>query len=295
MKNITSRPFGILTDCGKIYQFMLEIYERDWRNGVAAPFFEYALASFSYWMDITYSYKNRIWEKNGEIVAFCFYENPITNVFFSLKPGYEELAPEMVTYAAEHMAGGSQLILFGGQRALIEAAKQQGYTCVGEYWDMQLDFDASLNYPLPEGYFFVKLEEVEMEKVGKCCWKGFAHEQNEGPWDHQYDENVYQLAVAPHATPELNVNIADASGEYVCHAGMWWTPENKLAYLEPLCTVPEHRRKGLAAAALSEMYRRMKKLSATHMTGGTGPFYEQIGYQPAVQWTYWKKEGEQNR
>lgn len=64
MKHIT-RQFSVLADCGKIYQFML---------------------------DITYSYKNRIWENNGKIVAFCFYENPMTDIYFSLKPGYEELA-----------------------------------------------------------------------------------------------------------------------------------------------------------------------------------------------------------
>ena len=38
MKNITTRQFSVLADCGKIYQFMLDIYERDWRNGVPAPF-----------------------------------------------------------------------------------------------------------------------------------------------------------------------------------------------------------------------------------------------------------------
>ncbi len=57
MKHITTRQFSVLADCGKIYQFMLDIYERDWRNGVPAPFFEYAFSSFAYWMDITYSYK----------------------------------------------------------------------------------------------------------------------------------------------------------------------------------------------------------------------------------------------
>ena len=29
-------------------------------------------------------------------------------------------------------------------------------------------------------------------------------------------------------------------------AGMWFDEQNKYAYLEPLATVPEHRRKGLA-------------------------------------------------
>ena len=73
------------------------------------------------------------------------------------------------------------------------------------------------------------------------------------------------LEVAPHATKNLSVAVANEEGAYVCWAGMWWTPENKLAYLEPLCTIPEYRRKGLAAAALSELYRKTKALGATHI------------------------------
>ena len=36
--------------------------------------------------------------------------------------------------------------------------------------------------------------------------------------------------------------------------------------MEPLCTIPEYRHKGLAAAALSEMYRKTKALGATLYT-----------------------------
>lgn len=89
---------------------------------------------------------------------------------------------------------------------------------------------------------------------------------------------------------DLAVIIADEKGEYVCYAGMWWTPENKLAYMEPLCTIPEYRHRGLASAALSELYRRTKALGATHMTGGANDFYKAIGYKPAEKWTYWKKQ-----
>ena len=292
MKNITTRQFSVLADCGKIYQFMLDIYERDWRNGVPAPFFEHAYASFAYWMDITYSYKNRIWEDNGEIVAFCFNESPVTDIYFSLKPGYEELAAEMIAYADAHMpikGGKIQLILFGGQEALINAAKQAGYYQKSESRDMQFDFNDVLDYPLPEGFHFVDPDEYDIEKVSKCCWKGFDHEENEGVWDHQYEQSNYLYALAPHVTTKLAVIIADEKEEYACYAGMWWTPQNKLAYMEPLCTIPEYRRRGLAAAALSELYRRMKALGATHMTGGWHDFYKAIGYKPAEKWTWWEK------
>lgn len=292
MKNITTRQFSVLADCGKIYQFMLDIYEKDWSNGVPAPFFEYAFSSFAYWMDITYSYKNRIWEDDGEIVAFCFYENPRTDIYFSLKPGYEELASEMIAYADEHMPKKGeeiQLVLFEGQDALMKAAEQMGYHQAWESVEMDFDFNDVLDYPLPEGFHFVKPEEVVPTKIGKCCWKGFDHEKSEGVWDNQYEQTNYQIQVAPHATSELAVVVADEQEEYACYAGMWWTPENQLAYMEPLCTIPEYRNRGLASAALSEMYRKTKKLGATHMTGGFNEFYKKIGFRPAVKWTFWKK------
>ena len=100
-----------------------------------------------------------------------------------------------------------------------------------------------------------------------------------GPW----------LSPSPHATPEFNLVIADDKEDYGCFSGMWWVPENHLAYMEPLCTAPKHRRKGLAAAALSKHYHRMKALGATHMTGGSNPFYEKIGYGKGSHWTFWKK------
>ena len=102
-------------------------------------------------------------------------------------------------------------------------------------------------------------------KIEECCWKGFDHEQEEGPWDGTC-ESALRLMASPHATLSRAVAIENERREYVCFAGMWWTPENHLAYMEPLCTVPQYRRKGLAAAALSELYRRMKPLGATHMT-----------------------------
>lgn len=292
MKNITTRQFSILADCGRIYQFLLEIYERDWRNGVPAPFFEYAYASHASWMDITYSYKNRIWEDRGTIAAFCFYENPPSDIYFCLRPGYEELAGEMIAYADKVMpnqGGNIQLILFGEQGALMAAAEKAGYVQAGECVEMQFDFEKELVYPLPDGFRLIPPQEIEFSKVGECCWKGFDHEQTEGEWNQQDVRNQYQLLTAPHATPKLGVAIADETGAYACYAGMWWTPENRLAYLEPLCTIPKYRRRGLAAAALSELYRRTKALGATHMTGGFDAFYEKIGGQPAVRWTFWKK------
>lgn len=290
MKNITHRNFRLLCDFMDVRQFMTEIYERDWRNGVPAPFLEYALSSS--WMDLSYTHRFRIWEDEGKIVALVFHENPVSDVYFSLRPGYEELAEEMVDYAFHDMPkpnGKHKLVLFEGQTALQAAASKAGYVKTGGYDDMVFDFENKLDFALPEGFHFVEPEKLDAGKISECCWKGFDHETEEGPWDED-SENVRRNMLAPHATPHYTAAIENEHGEYVCLAGMWWTPENNLAYMEPLCTVPQYRRRGLAAAALSELYRRMKPLGATHMTGGGNPFYAKIGYQPCIGWTFWERK-----
>ena len=288
-ENITSRQYQILADHMDIYQFMIEIYERDWRNGVPAPFLEYALSSD--WMDLSYTHRNKIWLDGGKIVGFVFTEKPVTDIYFSLRPGYEELAADMVLYADKYMPGCDgerQLVIFQGQDAIMKAAQELGYSKTGEHIDLQIDFDKPLDYRLPDGFRIVPQGEQDIRKAAECCWKGFEREAKEGPWNGNA-EGGYQLSQAPHATMEYNVAVENEAGDNVCWAGMWWTPENHLAYMEPLCTLPEYRRRGIAAAALSEMYRRMKPLGATHMTGGNNSFYVGIGYKPAVKWTFWKK------
>lgn len=32
MRHITTRPFHIMADCGKVYQFLAGIYERNWKQ-----------------------------------------------------------------------------------------------------------------------------------------------------------------------------------------------------------------------------------------------------------------------
>jgi GNAT superfamily N-acetyltransferase len=288
MNDITKRPFMILSDFMAIYQFMIDIYEKDWRNGVPAPFLEYALSSD--WSDKTMSHRNMIWEDNGRIVGFCFYESQLGKAFFSLRPGYEEITSEMIEHAVKYLAdkdGNLKLNIFNGQSDVTEAAVKEGFKQDGEYVDMIYDYDKPLDYELPEGFSFVEPEKIDTAKALICCWKGFNHEE-EGPWDGDLDVG-YHLEASPHATTQYDVAIQNEDGDYVCWAGMWWTPQNNLAYLEPLCTVPEYRKKGLAAAALSELYRRMKPLGATHMTGGSNSFYSEIGYKPMITWTYWRK------
>ena len=303
--NIKTKQFQILTDINLVWNFMTDIYDPYFANGVAAPFFEYALTSK--WMDKEYLHLNRLWMAGDIVVGFVFTEAVVTSVFFNLRPGYEGLADEMVEYAQNSfpdLGGERELVIFSGQEALIRAAEKEGYKVSYENADFLFDFRKSgLSYDLPEGFHFVDPFKCDLLKLAKCTWNGFNAEElgpfknwnipdSETPWNpHKAYTVVVNSAVAPppHATHEYNVIIADENEDYVCFSGMWWVPENKLAYMEPLCTVPEYRRRGLAAAALTQHYRRLKVLGAEYMTGGGDDFYRKVGYGEGIHWLHWKK------
>lgn len=299
----TTKQFQILTDINLVWDFFVETYDREKSGRIVAPFFEYAILSS--WMDNSYSYLNRFWFDGNKVVAFVFYESPVTDTYIKVRQGYEFLADEIVDYAINNMPdfGKLQFMLFDSQEYLMEAVKKRGFKKVFDYEDRIFDFSNELNFKLPQGYHFVEPSECDPVKLAKCCWYGFDHGEK-GPfenWDKLDDSlewtpaKAYKgiintlMAPTPHATPELNVIIADENDEYVCFSGMWWVPENKLAYMEPLCTVPEHRGKGLARAALSKHYYTMKKLGATHMTGGGDAFYEKLGFGKGWHWNCYGK------
>ena len=110
MKNIVKRQYRELCDFPKVYDFMVKNYTIDCRNGSCAPFFEYSLATP--WFDNKYNHRFAIWEEDGEVVAFCWCESRLGQVFFNLSEGYEFLIPQMIEHAGERLrADGGKLQL----------------------------------------------------------------------------------------------------------------------------------------------------------------------------------------
>ncbi len=307
MRTIRTKQFQLLTDVNMAWDFMVEMYnlaQNDGGKSIEAPFFEYALTSS--WMNKDYLHLCRFWLEEDRVVGFVFYEN-ITDMYFVLRPGYEELADEMVAYAADIFPdwnGEKQFVFSEGQNVLMKAAEKQGYKLCYKEKSYVLDITrTALNYELPEGFHFVDDSEVDPIKLSRCTWKGF-NEWELGPfenWDVPGDERDWNphksytgvmscvMAPPPHSTYEHNIIIANKEGEYVCYSGMWWVPENGLAYMEPLCTIPEYQHRGLASAALAEHYRKFKEKGGRVLTGGGNEFYKKIGYDTEVYSLIYKK------
>lgn len=296
MRTIRTKQFQILTDINMAWDFMVEMYNvaiEKGKGSIEAPFFEYALTSL--WMNKDYLHLCRFWLEEDVVVGFVFYEN-LTDIHFALRPGYEELADEMITYANDAFPDYNdekQLMFSEGQKELMEAAERKGYRLCYKDKSYVLDMiKNALDYELPEGFSFIDPAEVDPVKLARCTCKGFnewelGHFENWEDTNDKRDWNPHKsyndvlcglLAPSPHATGQYDIVIANEKGEYVCYSGMWWVPENGLAYMEPLCTIPEYQHKGLASAALTAHYRRFREMGGKMLTGGGSEFYKKIGY-----------------
>ena len=145
---------------------------------------------------------------------------------------------------------------------------------------------------LPKGFSIISLEdENDFDKIDDCLWYGFDH--GHGPaisTGLEKKDDRMQMQSGPHFRKDLTTVIKSPDGKYACFAGMWIDEQNKYAYLEPLATVPEYRRMGLATIALVEGMKKTKALGSEYCFGGTGEFYHDIGFKIIANRGLWKKE-----
>jgi GNAT superfamily N-acetyltransferase len=98
-----------------------------------------------------------------------------------------------------------------------------------------------------------------------------------------FDADLQMVAVAP-------------SGAIAAHSGVTLDSFNRLAIVEPVCTHPDHRRVGLAAATMVEGLERARRKGAIRATVSTGwenpsnELYAALGFTEVSIIAAWTKE-----
>lgn len=277
--NIKFRNYCMLSDFEKVYQLFVSCYDKQKNTCDPAPFWEYG-QTFS---DFDYANSHRIglWELGNELVAVAFYEISLGEAHFVMQRGYECLSDEMITYAETKLRdnkGNLALYIQSGQVDLIECAKRRNYVKTYSSRNMVFDYaKCEMNYPLPKGFRFLAndKEEVDYSKLDKCLFYGFDHD---GEPDGDIEWRIH-MAITPHIVKSMaTVVIDEHTNEYVAFGNAFIVEENRLCYLEPLCTHPQYRKKSLASAVITQIIKKAKAFCTDHITGGSNAFYEKIGF-----------------
>ncbi len=237
-----------------------------------------------------------IWEDAGEIVGVSHYEDRLGDAFFQVHPGCTHLKPSMLAYAETHLWGETER----GERYLrayvndfdleFEAlVSSRGYEIAEQYTRPITEFVIPEQIPeivLPAGFRIKSLaEDNNLRKIHRVLWRGFNHE-GEPPEEGLEDRRKMQSG--PNFRKDLTVVVESPGGDFASLCGMWFEAENKIAYVEPLATDPEFRRKGLGKAALLEGIRRCKILGASAAyVGSNQEFYRAIGFRKLFDSRCW--------
>jgi GNAT superfamily N-acetyltransferase len=142
---------------------------------------------------------------------------------------------------------------------------------------------------LPQGFVIKPMETLEeMQRFHLAVKAVFGFEDS---------VEVYQIVQqAPSYVPELDLIIVSEGSEVAAFCTAWLDGESGVAELEPVGTVPDHRKKGLGAALVAEASNRLRFLDCRKVTVnswsesvGANRLYEAAGLQAEAKILGWEK------
>jgi len=239
-----------------------------------------------------------IWESHHEIVGVIHPEDHMGTVYVEVDPDYVSLRRDMLTYAQDHLHevtgdGTKRLRVYINDRDVEFQAvvTEMGYRRT-EGPEPMSHFPIPDCFPaisLPEGFRLHSLaEDYGLKQLATATWRGFNH-LDDPPVDNV--EWRERMEAAPGFRRDLHMMVKAPDGNVASYCGMWYESVNRVAYVEPVCTVPQYRRLGLGTAAVHEAVRRCSGEGATvAYVGSALPFYRAVGFTLAYNRTLWMRE-----
>ena len=228
---------------------------------------------------------------DGKVVGAAIYDMYFGEAFCGVLPEYDALFPEILEYAWRELKddAGLGIAICDDDLKEIEMAEAADFVRANQSEAvMKLDLDKPFSSELPKGLHFAELDQVkDAYALRWLFWQGF---------DHGTDRTEFEASeqiiprIRPHFNRYLSVATADDAGEPVSYCCLWFYEGTDYAYVEPVCTVPSYRGKGVAKAVIYEALNRAKALGAKQAyVLSDMAFYEKLGFVTERQYSfYWK-------
>lgn len=243
-----------------------------------------------------------LWETgDGRLVGVAHPEGLLGEAFLQLHPDFRHLEAEMVAWCEENLGGpgpegGSRLRMYvhdydTPRRRLLA---ERGWTETAD-WGMvrRLRFGARpLVVPeIAPGYLLreTRPDPADAQAVADLLNAAFARDLHTAAEFHVFTSH------APSYRRDLDLVAEAPGGGWGAYVGITWDPANRRGIFEPVCTHPDHRRRGLALVLMREGLRRLRALGAADAyveTGAVSPanaLYDAVGFTEAYLGHHWGK------
>ena len=233
-----------------------------------------------------------LWYEHGKVVAAALYDMYFGEGFCGVLPGYMDLYGEVLTYACEHLRdeSGFGFAIEDNDIEKIKAAEALGFSKADQTENiMSCSLNGKRAYTLETG---LSIKEFDPGKnpyeFAWLLWQGFDHGQDKDEFEKS-DEKKPQIR--PNLKKELSLTAVNEKGDAVSYVCLWKDEETDYAYIEPVCTIPEYRGKGVAKSLLYEAFNRALDLGAKNAyVISDMDFYKRLDMDTDRHFTFYWKE-----
>lgn len=244
-----------------------------------------------------------LWENEAsELVAYVLAESA-GDAHLQVHPDYRYLEDELVAWAEDHLGrededGGRTLEIYTYE---YDALRQQTLAARGyekmEYGGMirhlRLGCGPRPTVQLAQGY---TLRTTNPDDLADCGRIADLLNAAFGRTFHNAQEFQNFARRAPCYCNDLDLVAVASDGSFAAYVGIPYDEQNRWGIFEPVCTHPDHQRKGLGRALMNEGLLRLWRRGAVNASVDTGDmiaanaFYTAMGFTEAYKGYSWRKQ-----
>ena len=268
-----------------IYQFLLEAEKLEYNEHFHWGRFEW-MHTHSYLDEDKLTSIAMFKDENGTIVGLTTYDTGYDDRVYLIHTSSDKMLLEyMVDTILEAEGDGAVIKANSNDTVLCQILQEKGFekkhrcACI-----LSLDLTNPLDYSMPDAYSMSPQGCVaDPWQYQLVIHKGFGNDGIPERWDDEFLKRI------PHVNEDLKT-FAIANNEYCAHCGLWYSTGNT-AYVEPVATVPEHRKQGLAKAVVYEACTRANAFGAKRaIVISDQEFYFRIGFILSSEVYDWERK-----
>ena len=268
-----------------IYQFLLEAEKLEYNEHFHWGRFEW-MHAHSYLDEDKLTSIAMFKDENGTIVGLTTYDTGYDDRVYLIHTSSDKMLLEyMVDTILEAEGDGAVIKANSNDTVICQILQEKGFekkhrcACI-----LSLDLTNPLDYSMPDAYSMSPQGcFADPWQYQLVIHKGFGNEGIPERWDDEFLKRI------PHVNEDLKT-FAIANNEYCAHCGLWYSTGNT-AYVEPVATVPEHRKQGLAKAVVYEACTRANAFGAKRaIVISDQEFYFRIGFILSSEVYDWERK-----
>ena len=268
-----------------IYQFLLEAEQMEYNEHFHWGRLEW-MHAHSYLDEDKLTTIVMFKDENGTIVGLTTYDTGYDDRAYLIHTSSDKMLLEyMVGTVLEAEGDGAVIKANSNDTVLCQILQEKGFekkhrcACI-----LSLDLTNPLDYSMPNACAMSPQGCVaDPWQYQLVIHKGFDNEGIPERWDDEFLKRI------PHVNEDLKT-FAIANNEYCAHCGLWYSTGNT-AYVEPVATVPEHRKQGLAKAVVYEACTRANAFGAKRaIVISDQEFYFRIGFILSSEVYDWERK-----